>query len=379
MRWLFACGFLVFGVVTVSACSKENNVAQNTNVAGGDQCAGAGDQGCGVGSVCVLGKCRHGCTNDVECPQGSICVGDRPPYGCTTAEEGACSASAPCPTGLKCGLDGMCRHPCETSTNCPRNEHVCAAGTCLGKSEKDADRWTCDDVAPVDREDRYTPWNYFREGVTNSCNVYSPGWSQPDRCGDDERAFADVFTALPPTKPGESTVVPGTWAFACPTRTTCPSGRYFCNEADESECAADPSCAGCSLNKPWNPPGSCLPSKNPLPTICHCIENDVLPCGLSTEKNDKLLIPVQPVDCALQLPKMLEYTGNGAKFYVNREKPLLVSSERVLVEGADYTIDATTKKIVLLGAACKLPNITTYTCRLDACPEADCTDSRIMW
>lgn len=121
----------------VLACSKENNITTN-NAALGQQCDAADD--CGPSAVCVLGLCRQGCTNDGACPQGTLCVGDRAPLGCTTAEEGACSSAKPCPTGLACGIDGRCRNACAARVDCPRNEQDCVAGTCVSRSEPDAEK-----------------------------------------------------------------------------------------------------------------------------------------------------------------------------------------------------------------------------------------------
>jgi hypothetical protein len=139
----FSVAFLVLfsgALALTPGCSKSNNVDQSTDVQNGsDQCSGADDTGCGVGSVCVLGSCRHGCTNDAECPRGSICIGDRAPFGCTTSEEGACSDANDCPKGLTCGIDKVCRHACEASRDCPRNEQDCVAGTCVSHSEPDAE------------------------------------------------------------------------------------------------------------------------------------------------------------------------------------------------------------------------------------------------
>ena len=133
VAWLLAL------VVTIG-CSKDNSVDQSTNVDGfGSQCSS--DDECGVNSRCVLGFCRLGCTTDAECDRGSICVGTSAPYGCTLPEEGACSESEPCPTGLICGLDQQCRLPCVEDVDCPRNEHRCAAGTCIGESEPDSELW----------------------------------------------------------------------------------------------------------------------------------------------------------------------------------------------------------------------------------------------
>lgn len=133
---LRAC--LAIGLWFLSSCSKENSVAAGGPTGGvGQQCQLA--EQCGASAVCALGFCRLGCTIDAECAQGSLCVGDQPPYGCSTPAEGACSAAAPCPAGLECGIDGRCRHACATNADCPRNEHKCVAGTCASTSEPGAE------------------------------------------------------------------------------------------------------------------------------------------------------------------------------------------------------------------------------------------------
>lgn len=103
---------LMLGLVVAASCSTENTVTTGDEVTVldmGQQCSGEDDLGCEEGSVCVLGYCRHGCTNDGECPQGALCIGDREPYGCTLPFELACSSSQPCDEPLTCGPDGKCR------------------------------------------------------------------------------------------------------------------------------------------------------------------------------------------------------------------------------------------------------------------------------
>ncbi len=160
------------------ACSKTNNVDQSTKLAVGEQCGRPDDPGCGVGAVCVLGFCRQGCTTDAECAQGAICVGDMPPFGCSLPAELACSSSQPCESeALDCGIDGVCRLPCEQDTDCSRNEHHCIAGTCVGDGERDYDTtWA---ACPETGAAQCVGASF------QQCNVTGPGWVEAKNCGAD--------------------------------------------------------------------------------------------------------------------------------------------------------------------------------------------------
>lgn len=135
--------FWVLGLLAVVVgCSKDNEIDASQNTAGGigTQCSGPDDRACGTNGVCALGYCRFGCLTDGECEQGALCIGDGPPYGCQLPQDIGCSEENPCTMGLVCGLDGLCRMPCNLSTKCPRNEQTCIATTCVSGSEQDADR-----------------------------------------------------------------------------------------------------------------------------------------------------------------------------------------------------------------------------------------------
>src|SRR5688572_5016558 len=167
-------GAAVWITILGAACEKTNNVDQSVTADVGDQCGGPGDPGCGVGAVCALGYCRHGCTTDAECPQGAICIGDMPPYGCSLPAEIACLSSQPCAaTGLACGIDGVCRLPCETDSDCSRNEHRCIAGSCVSQGERDFATWGCE-----------TGTNRCEGPSFQECNVTAPGWVEAKSCGE---------------------------------------------------------------------------------------------------------------------------------------------------------------------------------------------------
>jgi len=160
----------------LGACSKTNNVDQSTALAVGEQCGRPDDPGCGPGAVCALGFCRHGCTTDAECAQGAICIGDMPPFGCSLPAEIACSSSQPCEAeALSCGIDGVCRLPCEQDADCSRNEHHCIAGSCVGEGERGFETWAGCETGSVQ----------CSESSFQECNVTAPGWVEAKNCGAD--------------------------------------------------------------------------------------------------------------------------------------------------------------------------------------------------
>ena len=73
------------------------------------------DADCSGDQICIDSSCVDGCTGDAECGEGRYCAGgrcrvdDRPTAFCTT--------DADC--RFIC-VDGVCRTPCETSTECAR-------------------------------------------------------------------------------------------------------------------------------------------------------------------------------------------------------------------------------------------------------------------
>ncbi|HEX2874607.1 MAG TPA: hypothetical protein VHP33_25310 [Polyangiaceae bacterium] len=173
------------GVITVfgaAACSKTNNVSQNKTLAAGEQCDEREDDACGSGAVCALGFCRHGCATDLECQKGAICVGDQAPFGCSLPSELSCSSAQPCESpGLSCSLDGVCRTPCQTANDCPRNEHECILGACVTKNDPgwqtltDAALAMCGDTT----SERCEGSSYQK------CEAGAAGWKEISNCGAD--------------------------------------------------------------------------------------------------------------------------------------------------------------------------------------------------
>lgn len=357
-RSLMACGLLT--AAALAGCSKANNIDTGADVQmTGNQCSGAGDEGCGVGSVCVLGQCRHGCTNDAECPQGSICVGDRPPYGCTTEEESACASNDDCPNGLDCGLDGKCRHGCQTNEDCPRNEHRCIGLTCASESEADFDQWLCDREATFDDE-RWGRFLSYREGTTWSCNVERPGNDSVDTCNtQDVSGFAQTVS---PTQIYDAYIFGAAGeALACPVA-SCPSGVHVCPA--ELTCDGDEMCEACSAGA-YDEPFACRPSQNPMLEQCTCLDGDLMPdCGKSERGFDVdplNLVMREVVDCQLVIPDAIRYNDtNGIVFPLAKDQALVVSDQGVLVPGADYEL--TDGVITFSQEACSRTQLTTYVC-----------------
>ena len=354
VSWLIAACLLVF-----SGCSKENNIDASGNVLGvGQQCSGPGDKGCGEGSACVLGYCRHGCTNDAECPQGAICVGDIPPYGCTMPEEGACGANEDCPQGLLCAVDHICRHACEVRENCPRNEHRCVAGACVGTGESDVAKWQCDIESYGDCDPRIL-YGYPDVGITTACNIVDAGCIEVDNCG--VRAFAEVLTSVT----DEEKVAMGnafyeTPLFACPG--SCPTGRYFCSRAVLQNCADDPACAPCLVGESFKPPFACRPSAIRVSEMCECLDrpNPCPPpsptCPSCTQ--DPPYVLSRPIsNCTVALPDAF---GGGYYWSVSQDIVEVFSRDGVVAE-SEYTLtDAT---LTFSDGACNAPDLTILMCQ----------------
>jgi hypothetical protein len=132
----------------------------------GTPCTVASD--CESELTCTLGACRTDCRNDADCPRGLLCSGTTPPYGCSLPAELECASVADCPTPLVCGPDGKCRVGCEVSDDCPRNDHGCRTGTCVGNDDPDRRWFECDDGETV-CENHLTNTNCFEEGFPESC------------------------------------------------------------------------------------------------------------------------------------------------------------------------------------------------------------------
>lgn len=368
--WLSLISLGLLASLTFAGCSKSNNVStDNGGPASGAQCSGAGDEGCGVGSVCVLGQCRHGCTNDAECPQGSICVGDRPPYGCTTEEESACTSNEDCPTGLDCGIDGKCRHACELDEDCPRNEHHCIGFTCVSDAENDFEQWICDTVYDRPEWERRV---YYRDGTTYSCNVGTPGNGFLDTCNDGQLVgFATVVSAV---EVSSSSIVGSlSEEFPACAQPDCASGIHVCPA--ELPCDGNEMCEACGDSARFSEPFACRPSQNSVLGACTCLDTAlVLDCaGSEAIPQDAALPPgvrsaafLQLVmreveDCQLKIPDAIHYTGNDAYWPLAGDQALVVSDQGPLVPGVDYEL---VDGLITFGAeACSHTHLTTYVCK----------------
>jgi hypothetical protein len=243
-------GAVTFAMVLFAlGCSKETSVD-----AGGDdgeigaQCGEPDDPGCGVAAVCVLGYCRHGCTTDGECPQGALCLGSQPPYGCSLAKELSCSTPAqPCDTPLKCGVDGKCRFPCEENANCPRNEHLCLAGTCVSRSEPGVDEtWlTCapshlDEVWSTGVRCDFNSTTGEMEDLS-VCNVLDPGWVPVKDCNCTNEATWNWPEGSDPPPRAQ-------FAFCRPCDANHLSHNVDCT-AEHTACVRDAMCSKCIFER----------------------------------------------------------------------------------------------------------------------------------
>jgi hypothetical protein len=114
---------------------------------GGEPCTTASE--CGPDLTCALGACRTECRTDADCPRGVLCSGTEPPYGCALPKELDCACPSDCPAPLVCARDGKCRVGCEGSDDCPRNDHTCRTGVCVGDDDPDGRWFECEDGETV--------------------------------------------------------------------------------------------------------------------------------------------------------------------------------------------------------------------------------------
>jgi hypothetical protein len=250
-------GASILGVVVcvafLFACDKENVVDASTTAAIGAQCSGPGDPGCGTTGACVLGFCRHGCNTDSECAQGALCLGSQPPYGCSLQSELGCKNSSPCAAPLACGIDGKCRFPCTTDADCPRNEHVCLAKTCVSRSEPNAEStWlSCNRQigTALVRDGVFCDLTDMSHTKLLVCNVTEPGWVVASNC--------NCNVLEPPNDPG-----PGGYCM-CDTTNANACG------AEIGACLSDTACATC-LKHAWRPACDALPQMAAL-RACNCV------------------------------------------------------------------------------------------------------------
>jgi len=283
----------VLSLTLLAACSKENSVDADGSPAQqvGQQCSGGDDLGCGEGARCVLGYCRHGCTDDDACPQGSICVGTSEPFGCTLESEGSCSLSRPCPAGLFCGIDGRCRIPCQMDQDCPRNEHQCIAGACVGEGESGYEEsWgECPDEQLID---------CVGDGVGSRgrevCNVTAPGWQpfgecpEGSVCGVLSFPTGRLYGACVPDVCSHASATPADLS-PCQTDPTCAPCLPASPKSYSYACVEHPYFAGLSRDAvvcadPQMP--DCMACASPDPDMAACVDDSCLGCFQGTPECD---------------------------------------------------------------------------------------------
>jgi hypothetical protein len=142
---------------------------------------------CDSDLTCTLGACRTACRTDTDCPRGSLCSGAAAPYGCSLPAELECASAEDCPAPLVCGPDNKCRVGCEVSDDCPRNDHGCRTGTCVGNDDPDPRWFECDDGETV-CENTLTSTNCHEENFPESCyrrmgcRLDGMNWGLVERC-----------------------------------------------------------------------------------------------------------------------------------------------------------------------------------------------------
>jgi hypothetical protein len=253
-------------LVAIPSCSKDTDIDASQTVEGeiGLQCSGRDDPACGTAGVCVLGYCRTGCATDAECPTGSLCVGDTPPFGCQLAAEIDCSEGQACAPYFACGPDGKCRMPCGGGLACPRNEHICIGGVCLGNepARRGAESCVTPDIQNMQHVD-------CESGGVSTCNVFGWGWSSSTTpCHGRCMTFCTDFLAS-----GSGPVIT---LDACIAGTQGdPRGCGQC-ASERTACQLDPACVACAavgLGCEPNPAyealtacaASCPPTSEPMP------------------------------------------------------------------------------------------------------------------
>jgi hypothetical protein len=124
------------------ACDAEGGCAEGSSCLAG-ACLPEPGVACGesepcASGVCVEGTCRENCASHAECAKGQLCnaaTGARQPDLGPTPSCGPTRACAG--TGQAC-VEGSCRYPCESLTDCKLVDarfEACDAGVCLTELE----------------------------------------------------------------------------------------------------------------------------------------------------------------------------------------------------------------------------------------------------
>jgi hypothetical protein len=171
-----ATGGTATGGTATGGTATGGTATGGTDAADGGATANPGDVGepctiasdCSSDLSCTLGSCRVECRTDADCPRGSLCSGATQPYGCSLPAELECASSSDCPAPLVCAPDSKCRVGCEVSDDCPRNDHKCRTGACVGNDDPDLRWFECEDGETV-CENYLTGENCYDAGFPESC------------------------------------------------------------------------------------------------------------------------------------------------------------------------------------------------------------------
>ena len=68
---------------------------------------------------------------------GEICVSAGSAHVCELQIESSCNVNQPCPTGLVCASDNLCRDPCSAAQPCTGSGQQCISGACFDQGPTD--------------------------------------------------------------------------------------------------------------------------------------------------------------------------------------------------------------------------------------------------
>ncbi len=128
-------GVGVAGCVLLDGPNHDDQAEATPTLRERDSC-GPDTLECEVGSVCAWGFCRKFCT--LYAPgvcETQTCISS----ACRYRGEDDCLNGDVCPEGLACGLDGLCRIPCTSASDCPVEQTQCLAGVCVNEGEAGID------------------------------------------------------------------------------------------------------------------------------------------------------------------------------------------------------------------------------------------------
>jgi len=106
-----------------------------------ERAPGALSDGCSINTdcssplVCAFRRCHNACKDSRDCTPGLRCIASDKPYRvCQLDGETRCVYNSDCPGGQVCGIDALCRDPCNADRDCIAGQ-LCVVGTCAEPRE----------------------------------------------------------------------------------------------------------------------------------------------------------------------------------------------------------------------------------------------------